>query len=154
MGRHTIYTPELAAAICERIASGETMESIARDDRMPSSPTIYDWIDEKRRPSIVPASFDLDFARARALGHDVIAADCLLIADDGRNDWMARQAAGGDQQAMAFNAEHVQRSKLRIETRLKLLAKWSKKYADRMTHSGDAEAPLVTIIKDFGGKAG
>ena len=41
--------------------------------------------------------------------------------------------------AMAFNAEHVQRSKPRIETRLKLLAKWSKKYADRMTHSGDAD---------------
>jgi hypothetical protein len=42
-----------------------------------------------------------------------------------------------------LNAEHVQRSKLRIETRLKLLAKWSpKKYGERVQVAGDADNPI------------
>jgi hypothetical protein len=42
-----------------------------------------------------------------------------------------------------LNAEHVQRSKLRIETRLKLLAKWNpKKYGERVAVAGDADSPL------------
>ena len=37
--------------------------------------------------------------------------------------------------------------KLQIETRLKLLAKWNpKKYGDKVTHSGDASAPIALIL--------
>jgi hypothetical protein len=43
-----------------------------------------------------------------------------------------------------LDREHVQRSKLRIETRLKLLAKWNpKKWGDRLQVAGDAENPLA-----------
>jgi hypothetical protein len=39
----------------------------------------------------------------------------------------------------------VQRDKLIVETDLKLLAKWSpKRYGDKVTHSSDPDAPLVT----------
>jgi hypothetical protein len=42
-----------------------------------------------------------------------------------------------------LNSEHIQRSKLRIETRLKLLAKWNpKKYGERVQVAGDADSPL------------
>lgn len=92
---------------------------------MPAWRTVYDWID-------ADADFSAGIARARLLGYDVIAQDCLTIADDGRNDFMAARAADGDEAALKYDADHVQRSKLRIETRLKLLAKWDpKRYGER-----------------------
>jgi hypothetical protein len=66
-----------------------------------------------------------------------MAEDCLRIADDAVNDWMETE------HGPRLNGEHVQRSKLRIETRLKLLAKWNpKKYGEKLALAGDAENPL------------
>jgi hypothetical protein len=65
------------------------------------------------------------------LGFDAIAEDILDIADDGTNDWVERKRKDGSVDTVV-DSEHVQRSKLRIETRLKLLAKWNpKKYGDK-----------------------
>ena len=153
MGRHSIYTPALAAEICDRISRGEPLEVICRDEGMPASRNVREWVSADSRPKEVPATFASDFARAREDGYDAIAADCLEIADDGKNDWMAAQAADGDERAIAarINGEHVQRSKLRIETRLKLLAKWSKRYGDRVgvEHSG-----AITMSQILGGLDG
>jgi hypothetical protein len=93
---------------------------------MPAARTVRDWIEQK--PEVSAA-----IARAREIGFDAIAQDTLAIADDGRNDFMGRLAADGDEKAqLAFNAEHVQRSRLRVDTRLKLLAKWDpKRYGDK-----------------------
>jgi hypothetical protein len=66
-------------------------------------------------------------ARARESGFDYLAAECLEIAEDGSNDYMASK------HGPVLDTEHVQRSKLRIETRLKLLAKWDpKRYGDKV----------------------
>ena len=46
------------------------------------------------------------------------------------------------------NAEHIQRSKLRIETRLKLLAKWNpKKYGDKLALEGEIGIRTVLVPK-------
>ena len=39
----TVYRPELAEAICERIAGGETLSSICADDGMPSPVSFRRW---------------------------------------------------------------------------------------------------------------
>lgn len=57
-GRPSIYTPELGEAICERLALGETIDSIAASADMPSKTTIYRWRWEKDE-------FRDAFARAR-----------------------------------------------------------------------------------------
>ena len=49
MGRHSIYTPELAAAICDRISRGEPLEIICRDEGMPHAMTVHDWSSAERR---------------------------------------------------------------------------------------------------------
>jgi hypothetical protein len=93
---------------------------------MPNWRTVYDWIaaDEALATRI---------AHARELGFDAIAEDILDIADDGTNDWIERKRQDGSV-GTVLDSEHVQRSKLRIETRLKLLAKWSPaKYGDKQT---------------------
>src|SRR5690606_7651806 len=103
--------------------------------------TVWDW--QQKKPEVSQA-----IARAREAGEDWLAAECLEIADDSRNDFMQRLAEDGDERAGQFNGEHVQRSKLRIETRLKLLAKWNpKKYGDKvsMEHAGPGGGAIPVI---------
>lgn len=124
MAQETTYTQALADAILERIADGEPLRQICRDPGMPAWRTVYNW--RKANPE-----FEARFAQARLLGFDAIAEDILDIADDGRNDWVEKESKGGGTY-IALDNEHVQRSKLRIETRLKLLAKWDpKRYGER-----------------------
>lgn len=125
VGRPSKNTPELRTEICERLSKGEPLAQICRDSWMPHDSVVRDWM--RADPA-----FSLAIAGARERGFDVIAQDCLAIADDARNDYMTKLAEDGDEKAMAYDAEHVQRSKLRIETRLKLLAKWDpKRYGER-----------------------
>jgi hypothetical protein len=44
-GRPCEYSPAIAAEFCARIAKGESLRSICKDDHMPSHITIYDWQD-------------------------------------------------------------------------------------------------------------
>ena len=126
MGRPSSYTPELVEAIAERLSNGEPLAVICRDEGMPGLRTVYDWMEGK-------ADVSARIARAREAGEDMIAAGCLEIADDARNDYMERLNSDGESDGYAYNAEHVQRSKLRIDTRLKLLSKWNpKKYGERL----------------------
>lgn len=95
------------------------MEKICRDDGMPSSRTVLRWKEANE-------SFASDIARAREAGFDAIAAECLDIADETSNDTLFTEH--GDRP----NTEWISRSKLRVETRLKLLAKWDpKRYGDK-----------------------
>jgi len=133
------YTVEIAREICRQLAEGVPLREICRQDGMPEWRTIYDWMvkDDAAVAAGGGAGLSASIARAREIGYDAIAEDCLRIADDASNDWMETE------HGPRLNAEHVQRSKLRIETRLKLLAKWNpKKYGERVQVAGDADAPL------------
>jgi len=124
-GRPSKYTDAIAKEICERLAQGEPLASICRDEQMPAVRTVGDW--RERMPD-----FSASIARARDEGFDALAAQCLDIADDKSGD--IRLVGDGDQEVC--NTEFVQRAKLRIETRLKLLAKWDpKRYGDRVDHT-------------------
>lgn len=137
-----LYTPELIEAICARLSTGEPLAQICRTEGYPAYRTVKDWIDQK--PDVSAA-----IARARDAGEDALAEGCLEIADDARNDWMERQSDGEKGVGYVLNGEHVQRSKLRIETRLKLLSKWNpKKYGDRVAvdqtlHAGASIAEIL-----------
>lgn len=126
MARPTKKSDKLLQEITERLSQGEPLAQICRDEGMPAARTVREWQQNDEKVSAA-------IARAREEGFDAIAAECLDIADDSRNDWMNRAADAGDEQALQFNGEHVQRSKLRVDTRLKLLAKWDpKRYGDRL----------------------
>jgi hypothetical protein len=132
--------PKVIQRICDLLSEGVPLRQILRDEPgMPAAATFYTRLSEKSE--VYCAETARHIACARELGHDAIAADCIEIADDARNDYMERLKPGSDgEMESAYNAEHVQRSKLRIETRLKLLAKWDpKRYGERMNldHSGE-----------------
>lgn len=119
-GRPSSYCPDKAQKIIEQLSDGIPLRVICRQEDMPYWRTVYDWI---AKDEVLSAHI----ARARDLGYDAIAEECLDIADEVSGDYTETD------KGMVYNAEHVQRSKLKIETRLKLLAKWNpKKYGDRI----------------------
>jgi hypothetical protein len=127
--------------VIQGISEGIPLREICRRDGFASYPRIYAWMDEDKE-------FAKRFACARERGHDVIADECLEIADHSTNDWM--DSHDPNNPGYRLNGDHVQRAKLRIETRLKLLAKWSpKKYGERVELAGDSSAPLQIVVKQY-----
>jgi hypothetical protein len=77
----------------------------------------------------------------------------LDIADNATNDWMEKQGKDGTE-LYQLNGEHIQRSKLRIETRLKLLAKWNpRKWGEKvdLNHGVQPENPLASMLQRIAG---
>jgi|SRR6185369_6716710 len=142
MPPHSTYTEEAADIICANLSRGITVAETCRQIGVGRT-TVYRWRDE--RPE-----FAERFAHARDVGFDAIAEEALEIADEASNDWMQRNLGGGPP-SYVENGETVQRSKLRIETRLKLLAKWSPKRYGDMIKVGDPSGEAMTVeIVRFG----
>lgn len=137
-GRPTIYTEELGIAICERIADGESVASICRDEAMPASSAIYRWIPDH-------PEFKERYEKAKEDGLQVIAEELLDIADNGSNDWMTKNDP--DNPGFLLNGESIQRARLRVDTRKWLLSKLAMKtYGDvsRREVSGPGGGPIQT----------
>lgn len=135
-GTGSRYTIVLSELICADLSNGKPLRQICREIDIQWS-TIYRW--RKAYPD-----FDMRFEIARSMGEEALAAECLDIADDTSRDFVTTD------DGPVFDKEHVQRSKLRIETRLKLLAKWNpKKWGDKIeqTHKGDANAPVQLVLQ-------
>lgn len=133
-GRPSKYSAGLVESICSRLAKGEPLAVICRDEGMPADRTVYDWMEA--RPDVSAA-----IARAREVGFDALAAGCLEIAEDGSRDFVLAKTGP------ILDTEHVQRSKLRIDTRLKLLAKWDpKRYGERLQHANDPDNPMPGAV--------
>lgn len=149
MGRPSIYSQELADEIIRRYTDGELIKDIlAADERMPHLSNFYRW--EADRPDFREA-----IALARSKRADVYFEEALQIADD----------KSGDEKETKYgtvcDTEFVQRSRLRVETRLKAAAILNRdRYGDkqkvevsggitlRFAEMDDAE--LVAEVKRLG----
>ena len=140
MSRKSSYDPAVAHQICEMLSEGIPLREICRMEGMPPWRNIYFWMarDEDLAAHI---------ARAREVGYDSIAEECLDIADNSVNDWVNREQFNPRTKKVevirVVDPEHIQRSKLRIETRLKLLAKWSNKYSEKTVITGDPNGAAI-----------
>lgn len=125
--------------ILGRIAtSRDSILTICEAEDLPDAATFFAW--KRNEPNL-----DREYARAKEDQADFIAEEMMDIADDGRNDWMEKRAEDGSVTGYQLNGEHVQRSKLRIET-----MKWTagklrpKRYGDfaRTELSGPNGGPI------------
>jgi len=126
-GRPTKYSREIAISICEQLSEGIPLREICRQEGMPAWRTVYDWIwrDEELSTAI---------ARAREIGYDALAEECLHIAD---NLQFGQKLVMTDEGTSTTIEDMLGHRKLQIETRLKLLAKFNpKKYGDRVALEG------------------
>jgi len=131
---------ELKAEICERIADGTPLRVICREEGKPNWRTVYLWLEDD-------PGFAAHIARARDLGHDAIAEDALIIADTPQEGVRYENGPLGMKEVREDMLGH---RKLQIETRLKLLAKWSpKKYGEKVDHisSDGSMSPNPTTIE-------
>lgn len=133
MSRPSSYTSDIAESICARLADGESLRQICQTEGMPGYATVRRW--ERENDEFRALS-----TRARETGCHALAEDCIQIADDGRNDWMETRDREGEAIGWRINGEAVQRSKLRIETRMRLLGKWLPKvYGDKLDVTSDGQ---------------
>lgn len=139
-GRPPFNRGPAIAEVVARLSKGEPLAQICRDEGMPAPETIRMWMREDQNISNA-------IARAREDGFDQIATDALLIADDANGDFIDTE------EGQRFQPEHVQRSKLKVETRLKLLAKWDpKRYGDTAPSTNvnltNAMTNIVQVTED------
>lgn len=137
MGRPSKYDPEIARIICEQLSEGIPLRQICREnDGFPAWRTVYDWMgrDEELSASI---------SRARDIGYDAIAEECLAIAD---NIELGHKQVMTDEGSATTVEDMLGHRKLRIETRLKLLAKFHPtKYGDKLgLHGVEGAAAIKT----------
>lgn len=136
------YSDEVAHAICEQLAKGVPLKRICDQEGMPSYSCVKAW-------EIDREDFKALSMRAREIGCHAIADELIDIADDGRNDWMLTAGEDGGT-GYRLNGEHIQRSRLRIETRMRLLGKWLPKvYGDKMALTDGDGKPLQAAAPVF-----
>lgn len=120
-GRPSAYSDELADTICERMANGESLRNICRDDGFPDRNTVLRWLAKQEH-----AEFAAKYARAREAQADYLAEDMQDVADGAK-------------------PEDVQVARLRVLTMQWRASKLApKRYGDKLdaTLSGPNGGPL------------
>ena len=112
-GRQSLYTPELAAYICEQVAAGRSLVSITREPGVPSYQTIMEWLKAH-------SDFEAMYRQAREDQADTLADEILSIADSVKD-------------AGPTDSAKVNAARLRVDARKWVAAKLKPKvYGDRV----------------------
>lgn len=74
VGRPSKFSQDLAENICEQIANGKSLRAICAEDDMPSTTTVFKWLNENQ-------DFSEQYARARDRQADHYFEEIVEIAD-------------------------------------------------------------------------
>jgi len=121
------YSAEVAEAICNAIATTPRgVDFLCRThDGFPVKSTVTNWLNEY-------PEFRQAYEAAKLIQADLLFDQCLEIADDGSGDTKTVTRNDG-KEIEVMDLEWVARSKLRVETRLKMAGKLNpKKYGDKL----------------------
>lgn len=125
-GRPSAYTPELAERICLRLAQGDSLRAICRDDDVPTKSTVLLWVVDDRE------GFSDQYARARQAQALDYADELLEIADESNRDTYKDEDG-----KIRTDHEAIQRSKLRVDTRKWVISRILRKvYGDSVALTG------------------
>lgn len=136
LGRPTLYNEEIVKRICDVVSTNTIgLRRLTQIfDDLPDESTIRLW----RR--IYP-DFSLRYAQAKLFQAELLAEECLDIADDASNDWM--QTFNEEEQPLGWrvNGEHIHRSRVRIDTRKWWASKLLPKKYGYITDASDGKNP-------------
>ena len=136
-GSPTKRTPAVIRRILSGLSKGTPLTVLCDSPDMPTHGLVRAW-------SAKDADLSVNIAHAREVGFDRIAHDALRIADTTEEGIEECEKEWGTEIKRADMLGH---RRLRVETRLKLLAKWDpKRYGERLDidHSGSID--IVAVI--------
>jgi hypothetical protein len=130
IGRPSKFSQELAAEICQRIAEGESLRSVCRDERIPTARTIFNWMGEN-------PSFLQQYTRAKEDRADTHGEEIVELAD------MPPKYIIDDKGIERVDHGFEAWRKTRIDARKWTASKLKpKSWGDRVQLAGDADNPL------------
>ena len=135
-GQTSLKTPSCIAEILERVARGETLHRIGKDEHMPHESTMWNWVryDEEFREM---------YFEAKKMQMDAFAEQIITIADDSVGDIRMAYDKNGDPYP-EVNYENVKRSELRTKVRMWLMERlMPKKYSEKVQLDTPSGNPLV-----------
>lgn len=150
------FSPEIVEAVCEELTKGKSLRRIERMEGMPTMSGIMKWLaqgDAYKAAGEVghpKALFVEQYARALLVRADSLFEETLDISDDNECDSYL-----DDEGKTIYNLDHIQRTKLRVDTRKWMVGKMNpKKYGDkqfvdgRHEHNGNLTATITVATED------
>jgi hypothetical protein len=132
---HSLYTAELAEAICDRLQDGKSLSESARELNLKES-TVRTWVMDN-------PEFAAKYARAREIGDDV---------EFERLSELASQPPEKTPQGFV-DSGWVQWKRNQIDTfKWQLARKRPRKYGDKMAHVGEDDGPIQFLVTRSGRK--
>lgn len=143
-GRPSKYTPALAEAICDRLAEGESLRKICKDQKMPAARNVHVWVEENDE-------FRQQYARAREAQADKYAQEIIEIADE--ECVVVKHPKEGEDVEVAFDSALVANKRLRVDARKWAASKLApKKYGDKLDLEVNANINTTLTLADFYGE--
>jgi hypothetical protein len=140
MARPSEFSQETAASICGRLASGEPLVKICRDEEMPGLSTVYRWLGENEK-------FRDLYARAREDQADTLADEIQAIADEPMLGTKTTTKANGDVETVA--GDMLEHRRLRVDARKWIASKLKpKKYGDKVEHAHGGSVSVSIAAAD------
>ena len=130
---------DLQDLICQMLVDGATLTDCASEIKVHKS-TILRWISHSE-------DFAKKYRLARQMQAEVLVDQMMNIANDGTNDYTTKLLSNGEE-VEVVNSEHIQRSRLRIDTIKWVAGKFAPRvYGDHINvnHSGGVTATLVVM---------
>jgi hypothetical protein len=130
------YSKEFSDRFCAEIADGKSMKSICAQPGMPVKQTIFNWL--RKYPEFAEAYRVATEERAESYVEEI-----MDIADDGTNDYYTDEDG-----KRRVDTEHINRSRLRVDTRKWYAGKVKpKKYGEKIAVGGAEDLPPVQVQK-------
>jgi len=147
--RGNTYTEHMGNLICIRLAEGESLNKICKDEGMPDKATVFRWLGAE-------ASFCDKYARARELQAETQFDELIDIVDQ-PPELSYVTDKNGELVEVKFDSSYVAWMKLRVDTRKWTAARMApKKYAeyrqpeekvDSMIVDGEIKSVMDVAIK-------
>ena len=143
IGRPSLYTDKLAAEICIRLAIGESLVQICKEDAMPAYRTVMNWLFEERAEGDPKRGFLHKYARAREVQAMTYVDQMVVLADDDSRDVLYDL----DGQPVQATSVRINRHRLQIDTRWRIITKLLPRFADRIVpESVDEAIPIEAEV--------
>ena len=113
------FSQELFDEICIRIAEGESLRKICKDEKMPALVNVWRWLNDNE-------ALSKQYARAREEQAETFVDEILDIADNNKDDTFIDEDG-----KLIINQEVIARSRLRVDSRKWIASKLKpKKFGD------------------------